>query len=308
MSYLGALTLRLAAGASSLPEETRRRHAAFLARAQNEDGGFAGREGPSDPYYTGFALRGAALSGELDDQIARRAAEFLARQLSRPLPSIDFLSLAFSAALLEAACGIDLFERAGRARSDVVAETISRLRRPDGGYARSAGSRHTSTYQTFLAAACLELENLPIPDPGRTVDLIRSRRRADGGFVELDPIRQSGTNPTAAAVGLLRLLDGMDESTRRGAVTFLASMQSPEGGFRANARTPVGDLLSTFTALVALADLGALSAGDMAQTVHFVHSLGLSEGGFRGGSWDHEADVEYTFYGLGSMALLASSD
>ena len=29
------------------------------------------------------------------------------------------------------------------------------------------------------------------------------------------------------------------------------------------------------------------------------------DGGFRGGVWDTDADVEYTFYGLGCLALLA---
>ena len=28
-------------------------------------------------------------------------------------------------------------------------------------------------------------------------------------------------------------------------------------------------------------------------------------GGFRGGLWDEQADVEYTFYGLGTLALAA---
>ena len=36
-TYLGSLTLRLAAGALRLPEEFRRRHGAFLAAAQNAE-------------------------------------------------------------------------------------------------------------------------------------------------------------------------------------------------------------------------------------------------------------------------------
>jgi geranylgeranyl transferase type-2 subunit beta len=33
-------------------------------------------------------------------------------------------------------------------------------------------------------------------------------------------------------------------------------------------------------------------------------SLELAAGGFRGASWDQQADVEYTFYGLGILGLL----
>jgi geranylgeranyl transferase type-2 subunit beta len=34
--------------------------------------------------------------------------------------------------------------------------------------------------------------------------------------------------------------------------------------------------------------------------------LDRPDGGFHGGAWDGGFDVEYTFYGLGAMALLAS--
>ena len=56
-SYLQDLTLSLAIGASGLDAQTRQRHANWLIAQQRPDGGFAGREGESDPYYTAFALR-----------------------------------------------------------------------------------------------------------------------------------------------------------------------------------------------------------------------------------------------------------
>ena len=85
-------------------------------------------------------------------------------------------------------------------------------------------------------------------------------------------------------------------------------MQNAEGGLRANTRIPVADLLSTFTALVSLADLDALSAVDLAAARHYAEILEQPAGGFRGGAWDDAADVEYTFYGLGTLALLTSLD
>ena len=36
--------------------------------------------------------------------------------------------------------------------------------------------------------------------------------------------------------------------------------------------------------------------------------LEFPTGGFRGASWDEQADVEYTFYGLGTLGLLWSSE
>ena len=139
-------------------------------------------------------------------------------------------------------------------------------------------------------------------------DLVRSRKRDDGGFVELGQLNRSGTNPTAAAIGVLRIADALDAPIRQGVVRFLAGMQNAEGGLRANARIPVADLLSTFTGMTTLADLDRLAAVDLARARQYVEALELTEGGFRGGVWDDAADVEYTFYGLGSLAILAGLD
>ena len=134
------------------------------------------------------------------------------------------------------------------------------------------------------------------------VALVRSRRRDDGGFAELAAIEHSGTSPTAAAVGLLTMLGAVDESSRAGAVRFLAAMQAPAGGLRAHARLPLADLLSTFSASAALADLGAGYAIDRAAAARFARGLERPEGGFRAAAWDDQADVEYTFYGLAVAA------
>jgi geranylgeranyl transferase type-2 subunit beta len=90
-----------------------------------------------------------------------------------------------------------------------------------------------------------------------------------------------------------------------GVAEFLAAMASEdEGGLRANARAPLADLLSTFTAAWTLDQLGALGRLDTASVLDFAHSLEQPGGGFRGGLWDDGSDVEYTFYGLGVLGLL----
>ena len=289
--------------AARLPEDAMRRHAAFLAAAQQADGGFPGRRGPSDLYYTGFALRGLALAGGLDGSLAARAAEFLRQQIGRPMSAADFFSLATSAILLELVTRNDVFAVAGRDRRREVGQFFAPFRRPDGGYAKTERGA-SSTYQTFLVAWCKQLAGAEPDEPEPLIRLIRSRQRPDGGFVEIDAMRQSGTNPTAAAAALLGALGGRDEAVSTAAVKFLAGMQIAEGGLRANARIPAADLLSTFTGLWTLADLGAAAAIDQAAARRFVRSLEQPGGGFRAGAWDQEADVEYTFYGLGATALL----
>jgi geranylgeranyl transferase type-2 subunit beta len=103
--YLQELTLRLALGAAQLDSAVRSRHAQWLREQQGSDGGFAGREGESDPYYTAFALRGLWVLGELDPDNGAAAAGFLRGRLNRRESIIDLISLIFAAAICEMAVG-----------------------------------------------------------------------------------------------------------------------------------------------------------------------------------------------------------
>jgi geranylgeranyl transferase type-2 subunit beta len=305
MPYLHDLTVRLAVGVAALPEGRRGRHARYLLAAQREDGGFAGREGGSDLYYTGFALRGLALLGELYGPPAERAAGFLRSRLGGQESIVDFFSLVYGAALLDTAAGIDIFCDAGPSWKANVAALLETFRRPDGGYAKGPDGIASSTYHTFLVLLCLELAGQSPPEPARIVEFLQSQRADEGGFREIRASKRAGTNPTAAAIAALRILGALDQATREDTVAFLADMQTDEGGLRANTRIPIADQLSTFTGLLTLQDLGGTGEIDLAELAQFVRSLAREEGGFHGAAWDTAHDVEYSFYGLASLGLLA---
>jgi geranylgeranyl transferase type-2 subunit beta len=305
-TYLTDLTLRLAAGLASLPESVRARHATYLRDAQRPDGGFAGREGESDLYYTSFALRGLSLTGELHGEIAEQAGKFLRGRLRGHAPIIDFLSLIYGASLLEISAGVDVFADAKSDWRDAVSDALESYRRDDGGYAKGTEGARSSTYHTFLVVLCRQLIDRPPVDPQRMVEFILSQRRDDGGFVEIRPMRRSGTNPTAAAVGLLKICDALDSEIREDVLDFLVDMQNDEGGLRANTRIPIADLLSTFTGALTLADLDALHEIDVPAARRYAESMDREEGGFHGAAWDQAADVEYSFYGLAALGLLGN--
>ena len=183
--------------------------------------------------------------------------------------------------------------------------------RSDSGYAKVVGGTAGSTYHTFLVSLCYQLLSWPVPKPAEMVRFILSRRREDGGFVEIGPMKRSGTNPTAAAVGVMQIVEAQSHletfftaDLREGVVEFLAAMPSEEDGFRANARAPLADLLSTFTGLWTLRQLGALERVDAGEACAYAQQLELPTGGFHGGIWDDQTDVEYTFYGLGCLAMM----
>src|SRR5438034_3020594 len=108
MDYLPRLTARLAEGVARLPTDRRQRHIRYLLAAQNPDGGFAGREGGSDLYYTGFALRGLACLRRLRERTIGRAAEFLRGYLKQSASVVDFLSFLYAARLVHHGGGPDV--------------------------------------------------------------------------------------------------------------------------------------------------------------------------------------------------------
>ncbi len=306
-SYLEQLMLRLATGAGNLPDEQRTRHAQFLRDCQHDDGGFGGREGGSDLYYTSFALRGLAILGELHGPVAEAAGSYLRSQLTAQTTMLDFVSLIYSGRLLETLTEVRVFADSRADWPRQAAALLETFRAADGGYAKSSGANAGSTYHTFLFLLCQQLLDVSPVEPERLQAFATGRQRVDGGFAETTAGQQSGTNPTAAAIGTLRILDCLTSPASGRAANFLLGMQTDEGGLRANTRIPIADLLSTFTGLQTLSDLGIADRLEAAQIDQFVTSLERPDGGFHAALWDDATDVEYTFYGLGTLALLAST-
>ena len=305
--YLQRLTGRLVDAIDRLPLEFRQRHAIWIKARHNPDGGFSGREGGSDLYYTGFALRALAVLQELDADTCNRTARFLRDQLTHPASVVDLFSLIVSVFLTQLGGGPDALADAPADWKARVAATLETHRHPDGGYAKAPGGTAGSTYTTFLIAMALELFSMSVPNPDRVVSFLHSRYR-NGGFVEIPQMKRAGTNPTAAAIGTLQILGALDDSTRSGTSRFLAQLvAADEGGIRANDRIPAADLLSTFTGAWTLAELGRLDFLDRRTITRYAESLQGTDGGFRGGSWDAGMDIEYTFYGIGVLGLLADA-
>ena len=305
-TYLQDLQARLSQGVARLPESLRQRQARYFAARQNPDGGFPGRDTESDLYYTGFALRGLAVLDALTPEICDRTAKYLRGCLTKQTSVVDFFSFLYSCMLVQAGGSVDVLASSPADWPERVAETLATFRTKDHGYNKSPGATSGSTYHTFLVGLCFELLGQSMPAKDDIIRFVLSRRREDGGFVEVAAMRRSGTNPTAAGVGLLHLLHAAEANgdSMEPTIDYLAEMPSMEGGLRANDRVPVADLLSTFTGCWTLAQLGALNRINPDQAFRYVLSLEHPEGGFPGGIWDEATDVEYTFYGLGSLALL----
>ena len=300
ISYLAQLTGRILPGMLQEKPERRNELRAYFLAALDQNGGFRGRTGNGDLYYSAFALRGLFLLGMLDDEkLLSCVTGFLKEQQYREnLFPVDILSWTFCASLVYAVQGKEFSPE----QIAFLLHRWERFRCSDGCFAATEKSAFSSTYTTFLTALFYEL--LGESERSRTIPVspILDRQRSDGGFVELPPLRYSGTNPTAAAVGLLTLLE-VPLPEKEKTVEFLYRCQQSGGGFQAHARIPIPDLLSSFSAVNSLCDLDAADQLNRQVLQRFVSGLRSPDGGFFGMSTDQQSDVEYTFYGMALEAM-----
>lgn len=306
--YLLQLAQRLTRGLERLEPDRKERHRRFILSQQLPDGGFRGREGDSDLYYTSFAVRTLGMLGGMSAAEAEPIGRFLLRHDFHRLSIIDLINWLYTGLAVQAFGGPDILADAPDDWSDRIAAILESVRTRDGGYAKSPQGARGSTYHSFLTVLTYQLLGREVPQPNELVQFLYDRQRDDGGFVEIDPMKRSGTNPTAAAVAVLKRLGAMDEELRHDVAEFLKDVRSGEGGFQANTRVPFADGLSTFTGLLTVQDLSLSGVIDPSKIEHFITGwLEFPTGGCRGASWDEQADVEYTFYGLGCLALLWSA-
>lgn len=272
----------------------------FLRRQLAPDGGFQGRDGRSDLYYTVFGLE-ASLA--LDAGIpCERVADYLDRFGTGE--SLDFVHLACLAR-----CRANVSEVRGEAvdarTHRHMAEHLQLYRARDGGFNAAAHVERGSAYGSFLAlGACQDL-GVSCPEPDGVVASIQSLQMPDGGYANEATMTASATAATAAAICILHYLD---RPIPESAVRWLQGQTHPQGGFAA-IRLPAGpmipDLLSTATALHALSLIGALADDTREKHLDYLDTLWTSQGGFRGHWADDVVDCEYTYYGLLSLGCLA---
>jgi prenyltransferase beta subunit len=247
--FLEALDARLAAGYASLGRASAELTRGFVLSQQTPEGGFHGRRNAADLYYTDFALRLLNLTG-----VEARPLQAAAGYLGRPGACGDVVSafgLLNGARLLKGR-GIEVPLDCG-----AIGLALIHQRLPDGSFSHSNESQ-PSAYQTFLAALVCEVLCQPMKRIQAAARAIAGLRCPDGGYSDRPGEKTGQTNSTAAALAFLTQAGALPARDAADAVSFLTRLQDPDGGLRAHAAAPAGDLLSTFTGLVALSGFGAL--------------------------------------------------
>ena len=287
--------LQVARLAPRLLEDSARLVEAFLRGQMNADGGFRDRAGNSDLYYTVFGIEA-----------------LFALRADVPMPGLEGYVRSFGDG-----AGLDLVHLACLSRAwanlpqhiepdsptrDAILRRIETFRSLDGGYHAEPGAAQGTLYGCFLALGAYQDLRAEIPDPVGIVRCVQSLRAADGGYANQQDVPLGLTPSTAAAVTLLRQLG---EPVDPAVGAWLLSRCRPDGGFFATPLAPIPDLLSTATALHALAGMKVDLGGLKEPCLDFVDSLWSAQGAFVG-SWEDDAlDCEYTYYGLLALGHLS---
>jgi prenyltransferase beta subunit len=285
--------LQVARLASKQLGESRDLVAGFLRARVNPDGGFQDRAGVSDLYYTVFGLD--ALTALQEPLPVEHTAAYL--QTFRDSSALDFVHVACLARAWAA-----LRRPPPAALADELIARIEGCRSDDGGYATTPGAAHGSAYAAYLALGAYQDLGRALPAGAALVESLQRLHAADGSYGNHPGMLSGMTTTTAAAILVLRQLDAQVD---RDAGMWLLDRCHAGGGFFAAPSAPVPDLLSTATALHALAQLHIPIAGLCDPCLDFVDSLWTNRGGFFGTWADDAVDCEYTYYALLSLGHLS---
>jgi energy-coupling factor transport system substrate-specific component len=200
------------------------RELAFLARAQNPDGGFGGARGQSSSeLYSGWAAMGLAAAGR-DPLSLRRDGHSVLDALRGEASSLQGAGDLERTILALHACGVSVHALPGGAGGDPVGR-LMRFRAGDGSFG------HLSNLTAFavfaLRAAGDSTANPAVRGAG---GWLRRQQNGDGGFGF--GTRGGGSDVDDTAAVLQALIDaGIRGPAIARATAFLVRAQNPDGGF-----------------------------------------------------------------------------
>ncbi|MBN2376591.1 MAG: hypothetical protein JXD22_09325 [Sedimentisphaerales bacterium] len=274
----------------------------FTRSCANPDGGFKGRSPGSDLYYTVFAL----------ETLAALQADMPTEGVHKYLVSFqtgDDLDLIHLACLVRCWANLPPRQFSDTLR-EKIQQNLQKFRTTNHGYQINPHQPHGSAYGCFLALGTSQelnsIDNSPnallLPAATDLIGCLESLQCSGGGYCNDPSIHLASTAATAAAI---TVLSHLNQPIDPADLDWLLAQQHPDGGFRAIEALPIPDLLSTATAIHALAE-AELPLDRIAEPcLDFVNSLWNGHSGFAASAADSTIDCEYNFYALLAIGHLA---
>ncbi|HEY3373263.1 MAG TPA: prenyltransferase/squalene oxidase repeat-containing protein [Prolixibacteraceae bacterium] len=287
-----------------LDDQGRKEVLQFIITNQNPDGGFRDRGGKSDLYYSLFGMMILRAAGRME-RGAGGSEQALGRKEKRASLALEPYSKLVAGAILKLKkytrgqkssqvpgfierCCLVLLQKELKVRRFSRLRSLIALGRS---FMKERNSINLS-YRSFVLFLTL---NAVFPFPSIFKSMLK--KRLSKTLVD----QQSPCSEVAAEVFLVKMLnyDGTEEQA------LLSSFSLESGGFKAFAHLDNADMLSTAVALFALSYAGHDIRLIMPSCLDFIQQ-NYSEGAFLSGDGDQSADVEYTFYGLLALGVLAN--
>jgi len=279
---------------SLLDERGREEMMQFLISQQNPDGGFQDRGGRSDLYYSlfgGLMLRAwgegqGARGMETEDRTPLPEREVVEGAILKLKQFVIRQSNVEVPGFIEKCCLVLLHKELKTGRNSQIKAVISLGK----SFWKERHSINLS-YRSFVLFLTLDAVL-----PFRSILKIGAKRMLSRTTID----QHSPCSEVAAKVFLQKMMnqDGSKDQE------LLKSLACETGGFKAFAHLNNADMLSTAVALFALnnadCDLRLLKPA----CLDFI-GQNFADGAFLSGDGDPTADVEYTFYGLLAIGVLA---
>lgn len=268
----------------SLDEQGREEVLRFLVTQQNPDGGFRDRGGRSDLYYSlfgGLILKGSPLNSPKGDLAENTGAllqllQFVIGQSHLEIPGF-----------IEQCCLVLLQKELKVSRLSRV-NALLKLGRSFWKERRSINLSYRSFVLFLTLDAVLPFRGILKRFSGKMLSRVEVNEH-------------SPCSEIAAKVFLLKILGKEGRKEHQ----LLMSLASKSGGFKAFAHLDHADMLSTAVALFALQNAGFDLRLLKPACLDFI-GQNFADGAFLSGDGDPTADVEYTFYGLLALGVLAN--
>lgn len=267
----------------------------FFQRQITTEGGGRNRDGRPDLYYTIFSLAGMQA---LDVPVPTEQVERYLRTFGDG-DGLDFVHVS-SLARCWASLGTSQMPDG---LATALLNRVESFRTADGGYEGNRQAAYGTAYGAFVALGAYQDLGKTPPNLLKLIQALKRLESQDGAWSNLPGAKTGALNATAGAVTMIRHL-GFPVNAAVG--DWIFAQAHPQGGFLAVPGAPLPDLLSTATALHALAALERrLPSGIHEKCMDFMDSLWTAEGGFHGHWADEFVDAEYTYYGLLALGHLS---
>lgn len=268
-------------GVRALPAETRDVMKSFILSKMEESGAFIGKAPGADLYYTAFGWLLSSCFGVMPGR--NRTSAYLSGFDPDSLDLIHYA--AFVKCHLLSGLGKGGF-------TSFLKAAMRRLpsRRPES-FSAFPGDDPESPYSLFMflnvSQDCFGF-NL---NPTEVLSSLERYRTGEGLYGGV----KGGLSPSVQSTCCALVLKGYLEGFKKEEAEGLRSLQSENGGFKANRTAPAADLLSTAVALFTLSLYGVKPAFG---AFDFIEAHLLDDGSFSPTVLDSEGDIEYLFYGL----------